>query len=392
MKILSIRNVKEIAKKRILLRVDFNVPICGSKIKDETKIIKSLPTIKFLRRYGCKIIILSHLGRPKGKKDKLLSLKPVALCLSKMLGQKINFIEDYNGNKTNNVILKMKEKEIVMFENLRFYKEEIDNDLKFAKNLSCFADLYINNAFAVSHRKHASVSAIKKFLPSYAGLLLEQEIIHLNKILKPDLPFIAIIGGAKIATKINLIDKLIKQNKNQVKILVGGTLANLFLQARGYEIGKSFVDVNYLKMAKRFKKENIILPIDFIVSKYGNKKNNPKIKNLNNISKNEIIYDIGPETIKMYAQFIKKAKMLVWNGPLGLFEKNAFKHGSLSIAKVIAICSQRKMFAVVGGGETNEVLRLSKMQNYINWISTGGGSMLAYLSGAKMPGLNGIIK
>ncbi|MFH1661564.1 MAG: phosphoglycerate kinase [Candidatus Falkowbacteria bacterium] len=389
MKIKSIRDVKNLKGKRVLLRADFNVPIEKGKIKEDYKIAAGLPTIRFLLRYGCKIIIATHLGEPKGKKVKELSTKPIADRLSKLLGEKVKFVEDTVGIKAGNAVNSMKNKEIVMLENLRFSYDEKNNDIKFAKELAKLADIYVNDAFAVSHRNHASLSAIKKYLKPYAGILLENEIKNLEKALNPKEPLILVIGGAKISTKIKLIKKF---NKIAHRILIGGALANNFFAAHKLEVGKSLVDKNNIKVAKEYikKYKNIILPIDIVVSSGKDGDGKPVIRNAYNIKKNETILDIGPDTIRFYSSFIKKAATIIWNGPMGVFEKDRFKHGTFSIARVIAARSGGETFGVVGGGETIEALRKTKMLEYVDWPSTGGGAMLSYLSGDKMPGLKKI--
>jgi phosphoglycerate kinase len=390
MKIKSIRQLKSknIRGKKVLLRSDFNVPIKNGKISDKSKIVKSLASIKYLRRYNAKIILMSHLGRPE-KNEKSLSLKPVAKVLSELLDQKVTLVKEYRTCEGATVIAKMKERDIVLLENIRYNKEEEKNDDKFAKELASLGDIYVNNAFAVSHRKHASLVAIKKYLPAYCGILLQKEIENLYKILKPQSPFLAVVGGAKMATKVALINNLAKKTKD-TKILLGGAVANVFLLARGYEVGKSLVNKEYLKVAKKFSPKNIIMPLDAVVKNFKSKK--ISVKNIRDIGKGDIILDIGPETIKLYSNIIRKAKTIIWNGPLGYFEDKRFKNGTMAIAILIAARSTHKAFTVIGGGETVEAVEATEMKDHINWISTGGGAMLSFLSNKKMPGLKGIVK
>jgi 3-phosphoglycerate kinase len=283
----------------------------------------------------------------------------------------------------------MKERDIVLLENIRYNKEEEKNDDKFAKELASLGDIYVNNAFAVSHRKHASLVAIRKYLPAYCGILLQKEIENLYKILKPQSPFLAVVGGAKMATKVALINNLAKKTKD-TKILLGGAVANVFLLARGYEVGKSLVNKEYLKVAKKFSPKNIIMPLDAVVKNFKSKK--ISVKNIRDIGKGDIILDIGPETIKLYSNIIRKAKTIIWNGPLGYFEDKRFKNGTMAIAILIAARSTHKAFTVIGGGETVEAVEATEMKDHINWISTGGGAMLSFLGNKKMPGLKGIVK
>ncbi|MFH0955688.1 MAG: phosphoglycerate kinase [Candidatus Falkowbacteria bacterium] len=383
MKIKSIRNVKSLVGKIVLLRADLNVPIKSDQIKSDYKIVAILPTIRYLLRHNSKIIIATHI-------DKDNSSGPVAKRLGEFLGKKILFIHECAGDKVKRAALKMQPKDIIFLENLRFNPGEEKNDKKFAELLAEPVDIYVNDAFAVSHRNHASVSAIKRYIPSYAGLLLEKEILNLHKILEPRQPLISIIGGAKIQTKISLIKKLAKKS---FRILIGGALANNFIAAHGFKIGKSVADTASIKIAAKLAKKykNIILPVDVITAQKINSAIY-KVKPVSQVNKSDIILDIGPRTIKLFVSFIKHANTIIWNGPLGYFENEHFKHGTLSIARFVAARSTGEAFGVVGGGETIEALKLTKMENYIDWVSTGGGAMLTYLGGEKMPGLKGIVK
>jgi phosphoglycerate kinase len=395
MTIKSIRKVKNLKGKKIFLRVDFNVPLRNGKVEEDFKIVASLPTIRFLLSQKSKIIIASHLGRPvnspksKVQSRKIFSLEPVAKRLGQLLGREVKFINDCVGEKVKSEIEELKEGEIIFLENLRFYKEEENNDADFAKKLAALADMYVNDAFAVCHRTNASTVAIKKYLPFCAGLLLENEIKNLTKIFKPKKPLVAIIGGAKMETKIALLKKF---KKIADYIIIGGALANNFLKANGYEIGKSLISKNEINLAKKVMARKIILPVDVIVSKKKDDSGRPVAKKIGEVNKNEIIFDIGPETIKLYASLIKKAQTIVWNGPLGKYEFEHFRHGTLAIARVVAARSGGPVFGVVGGGETIEALNMTKMANYVDWVSSGGGAMLSFLGGEKMPGLEGIIK
>lgn len=383
MKIKSIKNAKNLSGKIVLLRADLNVPMKNGLIKSDYKIVATLPTVRYLLRHNSKIIITTHLN--KGN-----SAEPAAKRLARLLGRKILFINKFSVGKIKKAVEKMENKDMIFLENLRFNSGEEKNDKKFAKSLAGLADIYVNDAFAVGHRKHASLSAIKKYLPAFAGLLLEKEILNLNKILKPKQPLISIIGGAKIKTKIALIKKLAKMS---LRILIGGALANNFIAAHGFKIGKSLVDKTGIKIAAELAKKhkNIILPVDVMVAKKANGKN-IEVKPVNKVAKDDIILDIGPRTIKLFVSFIRQANTIVWNGPMGYFENERFKHGTLSIARFVATRSTGRAFGAVGGGETIEALKMTKMENYIDWVSTGGGAMLTYLGGEPMPGLKGIVK
>jgi len=388
MAIKTIRNAKNLYGKKVLLRTDFNVPIKKGKIQDGYKIEQQLTTIKFLLNKHCRIILATHLGRPTpGKYDEKYSVKPIAKLLSKMIGKNIVVIKEINDFEAGKKISKAKYGDIIMLENIRFEAGEEKNSRALAKSLAKLADIYVNDAFAVSHRAHASVSAIKDYLPSYVGLLLEKEIINLNKALHPQKPLVTVIGGSKISTKIALVKNLEKKSSH---LLVGGALANNFLLALGYEVGKSMIDQESIGFAKKFKSGKLILPVDVTVSNRA-KGGEVRVKKVGNVNKTDYIFDIGPETIRLYSHFIKKAAAIIWNGPMGKFEEEQFKYGTMSIARVVAARSKGKAFGVVGGGETVEALEKTNMFEYVDWVSTGGGAMLSYLGGDPMPGLEGLV-
>jgi 3-phosphoglycerate kinase len=382
MKLKSINDAKLIKGKTVFLRVDFNVPNNKGKIKDETKILAVLPTIRFLSRYRCRIILATHLGDPGGKKVSRLSCRFLAKRLNQILGgARVKFVEETVGKKASLAIKSLKPGQMIFLENLRFNKGEEKNDSAFARQLAKLADIYVNDAFSVCHRAHASISAIRRCLPAYAGFLLEKEILNLDKVKNPAKPLVVLMGGAKIKTKINLIKNL--QDK-AAKILIGGALANNFFKAMGLNVGKSLVDKESVVIAKKLlKNKKILLPLDVAVSC----KEGAEVRLIDSVGKSEIILDIGPQTIMLYSTVIKKAKTIVWNGPLGAFEQVHFRHGTIALGQLIAARSRGKTFGVVGGGETLEALKMTKMEGYIDWISTGGGAMLSYLGGEKMPGI-----
>ncbi|MDO8667966.1 MAG: phosphoglycerate kinase [bacterium] len=394
-KIKSIREIKNLSGKIVFLRADLNVPIKGSKVLDDYKIVMILPTIRFLLRHNCRLVIATHLS------DEKASTKPIAKRLAELLDRRVLFLKDCIGDKVNKAVRELKVKEVILLENLRFDQREEKNDKKFAKALAASADIYVNDAFAVCHRNHASVSAIKKYLQGYAGLLLEKEILNLEKVLKPKQPLISIMGGAKIETKIALLNNLAKKSE---RILIGGALANNFIAAHGYKIGKSLVDKSSIALAAKLIKshKNIILPVDVIVAKnislaklrQAGAVNSSKVqsRSVNKVEPNDVILDIGPRTVRLFAGFIREANTIIWSGPLGFFEDDHFKHGTLSIARLVASRSTGRAFGVVGGGETIEALKLTQMEQYVDWVSTGGGAMLAFLGGENMPGLRGIVK
>lgn len=389
MKIKSITSCKKLESKRVLLRVDFNVPLKNGRITDDYRIVSGLGTIKYLLDEGAKIIIAAHLGEPEHGYEKEFSLKPVAAYLQKLLKVKVRFVPEVNSVKITKILQSISDREIIFLENLRFNKGELLNGDKFAEQLASFSDIYVNDAFSVCHRNQASVSAITKYLPSYAGLLLTEEVKALAKVLKPKKPLVIIIGGSKIGTKEPLISKLYDDAS---EILIGGALANNFWKFQNMNIGKSLYDKDSEKELKKFFKRGklapkIFLPIDVVVK---NKQGQAICKKPSDVLSSDTIYDIGPETISLYASFIKKAKTLAWNGPMGKFEENSFKHGTLNIASLVAYRSKGVAYGVIGGGETVNALKMTKTEEYVDWVSTAGGAMLTFLSGGKMPGLNKI--
>lgn len=390
MKIRTIKD-KNFKNKRIILRADFDVPLDGDLVVDDFRIQKQLPTIKLLQKNKNKIILISHLGRPDPeKKESKYSLKPIQKKLEQALHCKIALGPKKFDFKVGTMASKMQPGDILLLENLRYNAGELNNDYNFAKFLAFLGEIYVNNAFAVSHRKHASMSVIKRFLPAYAGLLIEEEIINFNKIKKPKKPLVVLIGGSKLETKVKVIQKFINIAEH---ILIGGATANNFIAAQNFEIGRSLADKDSIKQAKNIlksdKKHSLVLPLDAIVSSKANKWE-PELKKIKQISKTDYIFDIGPETVKLYAKFIKSAQTIVWNGPMGRFEDKPYAHGTLILAKAIAARSRGRAFGAVGGGETIEALKKTQMIEYVDWVSTGGGAMLAYLGGEKLPGLSKI--
>lgn len=389
MKIKSLKQKRNWEGQKVLLRLDLNVPQVKGRIADDYRLQAALPTINFLLAKKARLIIVSHWGSPKGQESSL-STRLLAKRLQKILQQKVKYIPDIVGSKALAAAASLMDGQIIFLENLRFDAGEKKNDTKFAKKLASLADVYVNDAFSVCHRQQASISAISKLLPAYAGLQLEDELRNLQKILKPKKPLVVVMGGAKISTKAPLIKKLYP-SANQ--ILLGGGLANTFLKKSGIEIGRSLCDKDADKYLRQFftrKKiaSKIILPIDVIVQTRAGEN---KHKYLNDIKKSDAILDIGPDSIALFSTYIKKAQSIVWNGPLGKFEEAPFKHGTMAIAAIIASRSSGKAFGVIGGGETLEAFKMTKMENYIDWISTAGGAMLSYLGGEKMPGLKNII-
>lgn len=384
----------KLENKIVLVRADYNVPMKNGKVAEDYKLSTSLPTLAFLMKEGARIILMSHLGDPGGQTNKRLSLSPIADHLAKISKAKVRFVDTHNPKTIKLLASKLLGGEMLLLENLRFNAGEEANDMKFAKSLAEMADIYVNNAFAVSHRAHASVSAIKRYLPSYAGLLLRDEVISLEKALSPNKPLVVLMGGAKVKSKLPIIKKFLPVADH---ILIGGAIANDFLKLLDFEVGRSLVSDNdksgqeLIRMYHKAGNHKIILPMDFVVSDRKDGKGKVRVKEVGDIGKKDYIYDIGPETVRFYARFIKRANTLVWNGPMGWFENPDFQHGTMALTRFLASRSKGKAFGVAGGGETVEALKLSKMFNDVDWVSTAGGAMLEYLSGVKLPGLEKIV-
>ena len=389
----SIKNETNLSNKKILLRLDLNVPLDNGKVVDTTRIDKILPTLNFLFQQNTKVIVLSHVGRPKGKIIKELSLKPICEELQKKLGVNVKLIsKDINEIKNKDFFNKFDEK-ILVLENIRFYNEEEKNDKQFAKHLASFGDIYVNDAFSCSHRAHASIYEISKFLPSFSGLQLDMEVKALNKITSEiTSPITCIIGGSKISTKINIIKNLIPKFDNF--IIVGG-MANNFIEYFGNNIGKSLREKNCTSIIEDIislsKKEKckIIYPEDVIVSKHLN--GSSQRKELKEILSDEMILDIGPKTIKKIKIAIDESKTILWNGPAGYFENSKFANGSIEIAKKIINNNKlKKIYSVAGGGDTVSLLNNLNAVDNFNFVSTAGGAFLEYLEGKNLPGITAL--
>ena len=389
----SIKDELNLSEKKILLRLDLNVPLDNGKITDTTRIDKIIPTISFLLRNNAKIIILSHVGRPKGKIVDSLSLKPVCEDLKNKLNESVKLITK-NLKEINSIdLFNIEDEKIVILENLRFYGEEEKNDEGFAKHLARLADIYVNDAFSCSHRTHASIYEITKFLPSYAGLQLNLEIDALTKITSEiKKPITCIIGGSKISTKINIIKNLIPKFDNI--IFVGG-MANNVLKYKGHNIGKSIREDNCDKIIEEIfslsvkKNCKIIYPEDVTVGK--NLNGLPKIKELDDVLEDELILDIGPKTIKNINDIIEESSTILWNGPAGYFENPNFAKGSIEIAKkIIEKNKANTIYSVAGGGDTVALLNSVGAVNDFNFVSTAGGAFLEYLEGKELPGIKAL--
>lgn len=375
--------------KKVLVRVDFNVPLNDKgEITDDTRITASLPTIQYLLEQKAAVILMAHLGRPKGQVKPELSLAPVAKHLGKLLGKKILFAPDCVGEAAQAAASKLKPGHILLLENLRFHKEEEKNDMEFAEKLASLADLYVNDGFGVSHRAHASVEGVTHFLPAAAGFLLEKEIQYVGQaVTNPLHPFVAIIGGAKVSDKIGVISNLLDKVDT---LLIGGGMANTFLAAQGYKMGKSLVEEDKLDLAKELlakakkNKVSMLLPTDLVMAAAFAPDAEHVTEKVKNLNQAYMALDIGAETSKAYAEALADAKMIVWNGPMGVFEMDAFCKGTEAVAKAVA---KSRATSIVGGGDSVAAIEKLGLAKRITHISTGGGASLEYLEGKVLPGV-----
>ena len=387
----KIEDFKDLYQKKVLVRLDLNVPLKNNQITDTTRIDKILPTLNFLIQQKSKIIIISHIGRPKGKTNSALSMAPVCEYLSKKLSKKVDLLNQNLFEIKPEEIFDKGDDKIVFFENIRFYEQEEKNDEEFAKMLSKFGEIFVNDAFSCSHRAHASVDKIAKYLPSYCGLQMSTEIDALKKVTSDiDRPITCIIGGSKISTKISVIKNLIPKFEN---IVIVGGMANNFLEYSGHNIGKSLKEDNCNPIVKEIlslAKENncnVLIPTDVSVGK--NLEDRKTIKRLSEIEEDDLILDIGPKTIQLICSLLENSKTVLWNGPLGYFENSNFAVGSIEIAKKI-VDLKDKIYSVAGGGDTIAVLNQAGAFEQLNFVSTAGGAFLEYLEGKEIPGIRAL--
>jgi len=379
----------DVKGKRVFVRVDFNVPLDDEgNITDDTRIKAALPTITYLIENEAKVILASHLGRPKGKFNPKYSLAPVAKRLSELLNKEVIFASDCIGPQVEELVNKMNPKDVLLLENLRFYPQEEENDREFAKKLAGLADIYINDAFGTAHRAHASTAGIAEYLPSGAGFLMQKEIEIMGKALEnPERPFVAVLGGAKVSDKIGVITNLLNKVDS---LLIGGGMAFTFLKAKGYEIGKSLLEEDKIELARSLMKEaeekgvDLVLPEDIVVTEEIKEGSPYKTVSSSEIPSNLIGVDIGEKTREKFAQIIKRAKLVVWNGPMGVFEIRSFAEGTLAIAKAMA---ESGAITIVGGGDSAAAVEQLGFADKMTHISTGGGASLEFLEGKELPGV-----
>ncbi len=370
---------------RVLVRVDFNVPLDEGRVADDTRLLASIPTIKYLIENGASVVLCSHLDRPKGKIDPSLSLRPVAKRLSELLGQEVEFVGDCIGPEVHKAVEKLQSGEIILLENTRFHPEEKSNDPAFAAELASLADLFVNDAFGSAHRAHASTEGVAHHLPAVAGFLLEKELKYLGAALeKPEHPFIAILGGAKISDKIGVVERLLDQAD---QLLIGGAMANTFLAAAGNDMASSLVEEDSIELAKNLLEKagsRLMLPLDLIVADAFSEDAKVQTVTPDSVPDGWRAMDIGPGTVKIYGEALKGAQLVVWNGPMGVFEFEPFAAGTKGLAEAVAECGGT---TIVGGGDSAAAIRQAGLTDKIDHVSTGGGASLELIEGKSLPGV-----
>ncbi|MGA2554310.1 MAG: phosphoglycerate kinase [Smithella sp.] len=385
----------EMKGKRVFLRVDFNVPMDkDGNVTGDKRVRASIPTINYALEKGAKLIIASHLGRPKGKRVAEMSLRPVVKVLSELLQKEVMFLDDCVGTAVEQTVGKMKEGDIILLENLRFYPGEDKNDVEFAKQLAALCDIYIDDAFAVSHRAAASNSAITQFVQTCAaGFLLKNEVEYFKKaMVNPAKPLVAIIGGAKVSDKIGLLENLIEKVD---KLIVGGGMAFTFLKAAGYEIGKSLCEEDMLDLARKIVEKSkqrdvrFLLPVDAVIAKSATADAETKVCGVKEIPQDWMGLDIGPATISLFSEALQGVKTIVWNGPMGMFELASFSKGTFGLANTVA---NSGALSIIGGGDTDTAIKKAGLSAKMSYISTGGGAFLELLEGKTLPGIAALEK
>ena len=386
-------NEADLKGKRVLIRVDFNVPLKNGVVTDNTRIKAALPTVKYILEQGASLVVMSHFGRPKGQKNPDFSMAPIAKEFEKLLGQPVKLASDVIGPKVEAEVKALKPGEVLLLENVRFYKEEEGNDPEFAKTLASYGDVYCNDAFGTAHRAHASTEGVSHYLPSYAGFLIEKEVRFMAPLLEnPEKPFVAIIGGSKVSSKITVLESLVRTCDT---IVIGGGMAYTFLNVLGNSIGKSLFEPDYVDTAKAFlekakeKGVKVILPVDNVCAKEFSETAEPILVNSDNISDDLMGMDIGPKTVQLIVDALKDAKSVVWNGPMGVFEFSAFAKGTEEVAKALAASNAT---TVVGGGDSVAAINKFGLADKISHVSTGGGASLEFLEGKTLPGIKALEK
>ncbi len=391
--VLNTVNEAQLKGKKALVRVDFNVPVKNGVVTDATRIKAALPTVKYLLDNGAAVVVMSHFGRPKGQKNPDFSMAPIAKEFSKLLGKDVKLASDVIGDEVEKEVKELKPGEVLLLENVRFYKEEEANDPEFAKKLASYGDLYVNDAFGTAHRAHASTEGVAHYLPSFAGFLIEKEVKYMAPLLEnPEHPFVAIIGGSKVSSKITVLESLLKTCDT---IVIGGGMAYTFDKVLGYTVGKSLLEEDYIDTAKAFLKKaeekgvKVILPVDHECAESFSEDAKAIYVDSRNIPDNLMGMDIGPKTVELIKDAIKSAKSVVWNGPMGVFEFAQFAKGTEEVAKAL---SESSAITVVGGGDSVAAINKFGLADKISHVSTGGGASLEFLEGKTLPGIKALEK
>lgn len=382
----------DVRGKRVLVRVDFNVPIAEGEVTDDTRIRAALPTIRYLIDHGARVVLMSHLGRPNGEPDPRYTLKPARRTLQRLIGRNVAFSPEIVGPEAEEAVGRMIDGEILMLENVRFHPGEKKNDPGFARQLAALGEIYVNDAFGAAHRAHASTAGVAEYLPAYAGMLLTREVETLNGILiDPDRPFVAILGGSKVSDKFGVIDKLIECCDT---LLIGGGMAFTFLVAKGLEVGDSIVEADWVEPAKQMLDKartagvDLVLPTDFVVATEIADDADTRIVGREEIPVGMMGLDIGPSTIELYKGDIASARTIFWNGPMGVFEKKPFETGTREIA--VAVGRNNRAQSIIGGGDSAAALRKFGLDDRVTFVSTGGGASMKLLEGAALPGVDAL--
>lgn len=385
------KTVKDIdlKNKRVLMRVDFNVPMQNGKVTDDKRIRAALPTIKYILEQNASLILMSHLGRPKSASDSEFSLRAASETLSSLLETPVQMAPDCIGDEVEKMAKALKPKEVLMLENTRYHPEEEKNDLDFAKKLASLGEVYVNDAFGSAHRAHASTEGVARFLPAVSGFLMEQELEYLGRaVANPEHPYIAILGGAKISDKILVVETLLAKCD---KLIIGGGMANTFLSAQGLNMQDSLVEKESIETAKSIlskSADKLILPVDAVIADKFDADANSQIVDVDKIPAGWRMLDIGPKTIELYKQALKDAKLIVWNGPVGVFEMPKFAEGTFALAKMLA---ESKAITVIGGGDSASAVKKAGVAKQMTHVSTGGGASLEFLEGKELPGVAALL-
>ena len=383
----------DVRGKRVLVRVDFTVQLAGDAVTDDTRIRAALPTIRYLIDHGARVVLASHLGRPKGEPDPQYSLKPVRRALQRLIGRNVAFSPEIVGPEAEEAVGRMVDGEILMLENVRFDPGEKANDPEFARKLATLGDIYVNDAFGAAHRAHASTAGVAAYLPAYAGMLLAREVETLTGMLAtPDHPFVAILGGSKVSDKFGVIDKLLECCDT---VLIGGGMAFTFLVAKGLEVGNSIVEADWVEPAKQMLEKarttnvELVLPTDFVIASEMTEDAETRIVGREEIPAGMMGLDIGPSTIELYKGDIAMAKTIFWNGPMGVFEMTPFETGTKEVA--IAVGRNSRAVSVIGGGDSVAALKKFGLEDRVTFVSTGGGASMKLLEGAALPGVDALL-